>query len=228
MVIGGSSGIGLGIVRAALGEGALVTAVGRSRDKLEQARAALGSPTFRGVTADVAQEEQVAALFGDHRFDHVLVTAVEGYYERIRDFDIARARRTIDSKLTAALCIAKHARLREQGSLTFTAGIAAQRPGPGAAAVAAVNGAIEALVRALALELAPVRVNALGPGWVDTPFWDAFAGESKQQRFAAHAGRLPVARVGAVEDLGSAALLLMTNGFITGETLRVDGGHRLV
>src|SRR6187455_2715217 len=153
MVIGGSSGVGLGIVRAALDEGAEVTAVSRSRHKLEQARKELASSKLTSATADVSQEEQVAALFGAQRFDHVLVTAVEGYYERIRDFDIARARRTIDSKLTAALCVAKHARLSENGSLTFTAGVAAQRPGPGAAVVAAVNGAIEALVRALALEL---------------------------------------------------------------------------
>jgi NAD(P)-dependent dehydrogenase (short-subunit alcohol dehydrogenase family) len=107
-------------------------------------------------------------------------------------------------------------------------GIAAERPGPGGAVVAAVNGALMSLVRALALELAPVRVNALSPGWIDTPFWDTFAGDAKPQRFEQHARRLPVRRMGTPEDTAHAALFLLGNGFTTGEVLHVDGGHRLV
>jgi NAD(P)-dependent dehydrogenase (short-subunit alcohol dehydrogenase family) len=229
IVMGGSSGIGLGIAREAAKQGAEVVIVGRSREKLEQAQAGSGAARLRGVTCDVGNAAEVErCLESVGVVDHVVLTAVEGYYRNIRELDIDRARRTLETKIVAALAVAKYARFGSGASLTLTAGVAAQRPGPGASVIAAVNGAVEALVRALALELRPVRVNALSPGWVDTPFWDSFAGSSKEQRFQAQAERLPVGRVGTPEDLASAALLLMTYGFITGEVLRVDGGHRLV
>lgn len=229
IVLGGSSGIGLGVAREAHNQGAEVVIVGRSREKLDQALHSLESPRARGVSCDVSDEARIQSLFASEgRVDHVVMTAVEGYYQPIRELDIHAARRTLESKIVAALAVAKHAELARDGSLTLTAGVAAQRPGPGASAIAAVNGAVEALVRALALELRPARVNAIAPGWIDTPFWDAFAGANKAQRFQAHAERLPVGRVGTPADIASAALLLMTNGFITGEVLRVDGGHRLV
>ena len=99
---------------------------------------------------------------------------------------------------------------------------------PSGSIVAAVNGALMSLVRALAVELAPVRVNALSPGWVDTPVWDSIPGGAKEERFAQHARRLPVGCIGAPADIADAALFLMGNGFTTGEVLHVDGGHRLV
>jgi NAD(P)-dependent dehydrogenase (short-subunit alcohol dehydrogenase family) len=156
------------------------------------------------------------------------VTAVHAHYQPIRQLDLAGARRTIDSKLMAALHVAKHARIEPGGSIVFTTGIAAVRPGPSGAVVTAVNGAVNALVRALALELAPVRVNALSPGWIDTPLWDAIAGDGREQRFEQHARRLPVGRMGKPADVAHAALFLMGNGFTTGEVLHVDGGHQLV
>lgn len=113
-------------------------------------------------------------------------------------------------------------------SLTLTAGIAMDRPGPHASVVAAMNGAITAMGRALAIELAPVRVNVLSPGWVDTPVWDQLAGDAKGERLAAQAAKLPVRRVGTPADLADAALFLLRNSFMTGECLHVDGGHRLV
>lgn len=229
LVFGGSSGIGLGIARAALERGASVVAAGRSSARLARVAAEVGSPKFRGVVCDVGEETAIAELFrSEAPFDHVVVTAVEGYYRPIRELEIDRARRTLETKLVAALAIAKHARIEPRGSLTLTAGIAALRPGPGASVIAAANGGIEALVRALALELRPVRVNALAPGWVDTPFWDEFAGASKAQRFEAHAQRLPAGRVGTPEDIAQGALFLMQNAFVTGEVLRIDGGHPLV
>lgn len=230
VVIGGSSGIGLGVARACLERGASLTLVSRSRERLARAAAELGEPRrVRTFAADATQEVEVQSLFNEHPpARHVVVTAVEGHVQPIRALDIAAARRVIDSKLVAALHVAKHARIEPGGSLTFTAGIAAERPGPSGAVVAAVNGALMALARALAVELAPVRVNALSPGWVDTPVWDSLAGGAKQERFEQHARRLPVGRVGAPADIAHAALFLMGNGFTTGEVLRVDGGHRLV
>ncbi|MGK3982992.1 SDR family oxidoreductase [Sorangium sp. So ce136] len=230
VVIGGSSGIGLGVARACLARGASLTLVSRSPEKLAGAAAELGDARrVRTFAADVTQEAEVRSLFNEHPpARHVVVTAVQGHYQPVREMDIAAARHLIDSKLVAALHVAKHARIEPGGSLVFTTGIAAVRPGPGGSVVAAVNGALMSLVRALAIELAPVRVNALSPGWVDTPVWDSIAGGAKEQRFAQHARRLPVGRIGAPADIADAALFLMGNGFTTGEVLHVDGGHRLV
>jgi NAD(P)-dependent dehydrogenase (short-subunit alcohol dehydrogenase family) len=113
-------------------------------------------------------------------------------------------------------------------SITFTSGIAAHRPGPGASMTAAVNGALEALARALALELAPIRVNVVCPGWTDTPLWDTIAADTRADRLAAMATRLPAGRIGQPPDIAQAFLALIRNGFITATVLHVDGGQRLV
>lgn len=230
VIIGGSSGIGLGVASASLEAGASVTLVGRTPEKLEAAARHLGNTQrVRTFVADATEEAQVRELFQSRPpVHHVVVTSVHAYYAPVRQFDLAQARRTIDSKLGAAFNIAKHARFEGPGSLTFTGGVAADRPGPGGSVIAAVNGALVALARSLALELAPVRVNVISPGWVETPMWDVIAGSAKQERLAQHARRLPVGRVGLPADIGEAVLFLMANGFTTGETLHVDGGHRLV
>ncbi|NBD08946.1 SDR family oxidoreductase [Corallococcus silvisoli] len=230
VVVGGSSGIGFGVAKAALEQGASVTLVSRSPEKLAQAAARLERPgRVRTSSADVTQEDAVRQLFEAlPPVNHVVVTAVEARYLGIREMDFAAARRIFDSKLMAAFHVARHARLQPGGSLVFTTGIASVRPMQNGSVIAAVNGAIESAVRAWALELAPVRVNALSPGWIDTPVWDAIAGDAKGQMFEQHARRLPVGRIGTTTDLGHAALFLMGNGFTTGEVLRVDGGHPLI
>ncbi len=230
VIIGGSSGIGLGVASACLEAGASVTLVGRSPDRLEAAATQLGGgPRVRTFAADVTEESQVRELFQSRPpAHHVVLTSVHAYYAPIRQFDVAQARRTLDSKLVGALNVAKHARFAGQGSLILTGGVASDKPGPGGAVISAVNGGLEALARSLALELAPVRVNVLSPGWIDTPMWEVIAGASKQERLEQHARRLPAGRVGLPADIGHAALFLMGNGFTTGETLHVDGGHRLV
>jgi NAD(P)-dependent dehydrogenase (short-subunit alcohol dehydrogenase family) len=230
VIIGGSSGIGLGVASACLEAGASLTLVGRAPEKLDAAATRLGGgQRVRTFAADVTEEAQVRELFQSRPpAHHVLLTSVHPYYQPIRQLDLAQARRTIDSKLVAALHVAKHANFAPQGSLTVTGGIAADRPGPGGSVIAAVNGALVSLVRSLALELAPVRVNVISPGWIDTPTWDVVAGASKQQRFEQHARRLPVGRIGTTADTTSAVLFLMGNGFTTGEVLHVDGGHKLV
>ncbi|MFY1825264.1 SDR family oxidoreductase [Myxococcus fulvus] len=230
VVVGGSSGIGLGVARAALAQGASVTLASRSSEKLARAAALLDSPgRVRTCPVDATSEDSVRQLFETlGPVNHVVVTAVEARYLGIREMDFAAARRIFDSKLMAAFHVASHARLAPGGSLVFTTGIASLRPKPNGSVIAAANGAIEAAVRAWALELAPVRVNALSPGWIDTPVWDTIAGEAKAAMFEQHARRLPVGRIGTALDVGHAALFLMGNGFTTGEVLRVDGGHPLV
>lgn len=230
LVAGGSSGIGLAIARAVLDRGASVTLVGRSRERLEAAHGLLGgSPDVQLRSGDLTVEADVERIFAETAaVDHVVVTAADVRYGSVRDLGEATIRKVIDSKLIAALFVAKHASLPPDGSLLLTSGIASERPMKGGALITAANGALNALVRVLALELAPIRVNALSPGWIDTPIWDQSLGAEKSQRFADAARRLPVGRVGKPADVAHAAVFLLENGYTTGEVLRIDGGHLLV
>ncbi|QQQ73791.1 SDR family oxidoreductase [Saccharothrix sp. 6-C] len=234
LVIGGSSGMGLATARLLLDQDAVVTIAGRSADRLAAAARDLGDhERLRTAVVDVAREDDVRRLVRDAGpLDHVVVTAVDATdaYFPIADFALEHARAVIDTKLLGPWLVAKHAapRVRPGGSITFTSGIAAYRPGTGASVLGAANGALEALARALALELAPVRVNVVSPGWVDTPVWDELAGPAKAERLAAMAARLPVGRIGVPEDLAEAFVAVQRNRFMTGSVLHVDGGHRLV
>lgn len=141
--------------------------------------------------------------------------------------------RAVRSKLLGPLFVAQEsaAHLSPGGSITFTTGIAARRPMRGGSAAAALNSGLEGLVRALAVELAPIRVNAVSPGWTDTPIWGAMPGmtaERKREVFTSMAARLPTGRIGRPEDIADAVIFLMKNQFSTGTVLDVDGGHRLV
>lgn len=226
LVFGGSSGIGLGIARHALARGATVTLASRSPAKLSAAAAALDAGDRVATAAvDVSDESAVRDLVTRRALDHIVVSTIEGAYAPIRTLEIGHARRVIESKLVGLLIVAKHAGLPPDGSLTVVSGVAADRPMPGGSAMCAVNGALHAVVRALALELAPCRVNALSPGWVDTPAWDRF-GDDKPRLHADRARSLPAGRIGRVDDLAHAAIYLLENQFTTGEILHVDGGHR--
>jgi len=233
IVIGGSSGIGLATAEVLLCQGASVTVAGRAGGRLDSAERTLLSRQPRAAlqvaAADVSREDDVARLFKDAGpVDHVVLTAADatGAYQQVKSLDLATVRSLIDTKLTGALLVAKHAEVT--GSITFTSGIAAYRPAAGGSAVAAVNGALQSLGYALALELAPVRVNVVSPGWTDTPIWDTIAGQAKSIRLAAMAARLPAGRVGTAGDVAQAVLALIGNQFITGTVLHVDGGQRLV
>jgi NAD(P)-dependent dehydrogenase (short-subunit alcohol dehydrogenase family) len=182
-------------------------------------------------TADITREDDIERLFKKTGpVDHVVATAADatGAYQRVAEFDVTAGRRLIDAKLLGAVLLAKHADLAPGGSLTFTSGIAAYRPAPGGSMVAAVNGALASLAYALAIELAPVRVNVVSPGWIDTPIWDTIAGDGKTARLDAMASGLPAGRVGHPADVAQAILALIRNPFITGTVLHVDGGQRLV
>jgi NAD(P)-dependent dehydrogenase (short-subunit alcohol dehydrogenase family) len=233
VIIGGSSGIGRAVAEVMLGQGADITLAARSADHLFSAERALvaqhRNASVQVVVADVAREDDVRRLFKNAgRVDHVVLTAADaaGAYQPIKEFDLEAGRRLIDIKLAGAVLIAKHAEVT--GSITFTSGIAAYRPAAGGSMVAAVNGALESLAYALAIEMAPVRVNVVSPGWVDTPIWETIAGPGKTARLDAMAARLPAGRVGVPGDVGQAVLALIRNPFITGTVLHVDGGQRLV
>jgi NAD(P)-dependent dehydrogenase (short-subunit alcohol dehydrogenase family) len=232
MIIGGGSGMGLALARTMLAAGMDVTIVGRSTDRLAAAqteleRAAQGK--ISTVPADIGREEDVAGLFARvERVDHVAVTAADatGVYGRTTDVATATARAIVDTKLLGAWLVGKHAAGRVTGSITYTSGINASRPNGSNTIMAAANGALASLAYGLAIELAPVRVNVISPGWVDTPIWDQL-GMDKQAAFADLAERLPARRIGTPDDIAEAFLSVMRNGFITGTVLHVDGGHRL-
>lgn len=234
LVIGGSSGMGLALAGRLLRDGHEVILVGRSPDKLEAARDSLRAVgTARCHAADVTDEGALRSLFAAAGpLDHIACTAadIRGAYELLPDLTIGGIDRALRSKVVAPLLIAKHGapRLRAQGSITFTSGIAAYRPRPRGAVVAAINAALEGLVRALAVELAPLRVNAVSPGWVRTPIWRDVAGGDSERLLAEMAERLPVGRVGRADDIADAIAFLQGNGYTSGTVLHVDGGHRLV
>lgn len=234
LIVGGSSGMGLALAERLLGEGAEVIIVGRTQPRLAAAQQRLQAPErLRAIAADVTQEAQVVRLFEETgRVNHVVTTAADiaGAYRLLPELDIAAARNVIDSKLVGPLLLAKYASpaLARNGSITFTSGIAAYRPAPRGAVVAAVNGALASLACALAVELAPVRVNVVSPGWVDTPIWESVAGDAKAATLEAMAKRLPVGRIGHPSDIADALRFVMRNGFVTGTVLHVEGGHRLV
>ncbi|MFG2951390.1 SDR family oxidoreductase [Streptomyces adustus] len=232
IIIGGGSGMGLALARTLLAEGMDVTIVGRSADRLTTARAQLersGHGKVGTVVADMGREEDVAALFAQvERVDHVVVTAADanGVYGRTADVATATARSVVDTKLLGAWLVGKYAGGRVTGSITYTSGINAYRPNGSNTIMAAANGALASLAYGLAIELAPVRVNVVSPGWVDTALWDQL-GMDKEAAFAQLAERLPARRVGTPDDIAQAFMSVMHNGFITGTVLHVDGGHRI-
>ncbi|MEJ2060539.1 MAG: SDR family oxidoreductase [Gammaproteobacteria bacterium] len=234
LVVGGSSGMGLALAEQLLADGAEVTIAGRSERRLSDVRQRLSNPEhLQTIAADVTREGDVVQLFKTTGpLDHVVTTAADiaGAYELLPSLEMSAIQRVIDSKLIGPLLLAKHGApvLKSGGSITFTSGIAAYRPAPRGAAVAAVNGALASLAYALAVELGPLRVNVLSPGWVDTPIWTHVAGDAKAATLAGMAERLPVGRIGRPGDVAQAIKSLMLNGYITGTVLHVDGGQRLV
>jgi NAD(P)-dependent dehydrogenase (short-subunit alcohol dehydrogenase family) len=230
VILGGSTGIGLATARAAKAEGAQVIVTGRSPEKLQRAQAELGSDV-RTVVLDVADEEGTRRFFqGLAKVDHVFITAGTLIADRKLAPDSDSLRPAMDTRFWGALYAAKYAapKIVAGGSITFMSGVAAWRPLEGAAVASASCGAVEAFARALALDLAPVRVNTIEPGYVDTPLLDSLLGAKKGEILAAAAARLPVKRIGTAEDVADAVLFLMKNGYVTGITLTIDGGHTLV
>jgi NAD(P)-dependent dehydrogenase (short-subunit alcohol dehydrogenase family) len=233
LIIGGSSGIGLAVARRCLADGASVVIAGRSPARLDAASAELGGPgRVTVVAADIGDRAQVESLFDQAGpLSHLVVTAADLPYGPAVTLTDDQIMRAVRSKLTGPLLAAQQAarRITGAGSITFTAGVAAHRPAPGGLLAATVNGALEAMVRALALELAPVRVNAISPGWVDTPVWDQLATpDAKQARLADMAARLPGKRIARPDDISHAIAFLISDDFITGSVLHAEGGQLLV
>lgn len=233
LIVGGSSGIGLGVAEALLQEGANVTIVGRSPEKLSSAQQALGGGArLNALAADVTNEDEVSRLFESvDAIDHLVVTrGVPPLDAPIASLDLDVARHFIEVMLISALTLAKHGapRIRRGGSIVFTSGISKDKPSPGGAVVAAVAGSMGYIAHALALELAPTRVNVVSPGWVETPMWDDIVGAAKTEMWADMGARLPAGRIAKPADIAKAYSFLLSSELTTGVVLKVDGGHALI
>lgn len=227
VVIGGSSGMGLATAQAAAEAGALVTIASSSKERIDAALAELPD-SCEGVALDVRDEAAVADLFARvGELDHVVFTAGDQADRRaLKQLPIEQARHMFDVRFWGAVAIAKHAapRIRPGGSITLTSGTIGVRPVRGAALASAGAAATEGLTRGLAVDLAPVRVNAVRSGAVRTPLWDAVPEPQRAAAFDNFAQRALTGAVGEPRQIAAANLYLMENQFVTGTVLTVDGG----
>lgn len=228
VIVGGSSGIGAATARLFAEGGYRVTIGGRDRARLEAAASELG---IEGRQVDGSSSESARAFFeGIGPLDH-LVLALSGGAGAgpFRTLKLADVRSGFEAKFWAHLTSLQVAlpHLSADGSVTFISAISARAALPGTSGLAAINGAIEALVRPLAVELAPIRVNAVSPGVIDTPWWNVMPGQAKEDFFRAAAEHLPVHRVGSPLDVARAVLMVAENAFVTGTVVEVDGGAHL-
>ncbi len=222
VVVGGSSGIGLATAELAKREGADVIIASRNAERLDAIAARLN---VIAIPADVTKDDDVASLFRRcGPVDHVVVTAAQLKTGPFKTVAMEDARSTLEGKLWGAWRVARCADIRSGGSLTLVSGFLSIRPRPNSAIVAVANGALESLTRALALELAPVRVNCVSPGIIDTPIRAAMPEAARNDMLAKTAASLPVGRVGVGEDIARQILAFMTIGFATGSIVYIDGG----
>jgi NAD(P)-dependent dehydrogenase (short-subunit alcohol dehydrogenase family) len=231
VILGGSSGIGLAVAEQAASQGAKVVIASSNAERVQKAIGLLGEQT-EGHTVDLSDEQAVETLFASlGAFDHLVFTAGDSLHlQNLADTDLKQARRAFELRYWAALAAVKYATkgIRKGGSIVLTTGVAGQRPRKGWVVAASVCGTIEALTRALALELAPIRVNAVSPGVVRTNLWQSMTAAEREHLFDGFGKSLPVGRVGEPHDIAQAYLFLMQEGFGTGQTLVVDGGTVLV
>jgi NAD(P)-dependent dehydrogenase (short-subunit alcohol dehydrogenase family) len=227
-VIGGSAGIGFATARQARAEGAEVVLTGRNEERLRAAAAEVGA---RATSAfDAGDLDALARFFADTPgpIDHVLVTAGEPYYAPLAELDIDAALRNVDERFGVALAVAQHAIGRVRGSLLFLSGTGGRGTGTGLSMIKAMTAALPALVANLAFELAPIRVNVVAPGFVDTPLSATLLGDRLEERRQELRETLPIRRVVGPDDVAALAVHLMANTALTGATYDVDGGQQLL
>jgi NAD(P)-dependent dehydrogenase (short-subunit alcohol dehydrogenase family) len=230
VLIGGSAGIGLETARRARAEGADVILTGRDRARLEQAAGEIGA--LRIAAFDATDFERLGGFFDElpSAIDHVLVTGPGPYYAPLADFDLDEARRDIEAHLFLPIQVARAATrtVRPGGTLLFMGGTGGRDTAPGFALISALTAAMPALVKNLALEVAPVRVNLIAAGFVDTPLSATLLGDELDARREQLRTTLPIRRVVGPADIAALAVHLMANTALTGATYDIDGGQQLV
>lgn len=229
VAIGGTSGIGLAVAKAAMDEGAEVFAGSSKAANLDKAKASIGD-RLSGATIDATDEASVAAFFEQAgEFDHLVYTAGDWgdrSPKKITDYQASDFTDLIAVRFSGALLAIKHgvSRMREGGSIVLTGGMVAHRPRKGAPMATVMAGTVESLVQSLAVDLAPVRVNAVCPGAIATDVW----GDNAAEQFRGFTDPLPISRLGDPAEVAEAYLYLMKGGYTTGTVAVVDGGKLLI
>jgi NAD(P)-dependent dehydrogenase (short-subunit alcohol dehydrogenase family) len=230
VVIGGSAGIGLETARRARAEGAEVILTGRNSERLQHAASELGAMST--ATFDANDSAALEGFFENLAtpIDHVMTTAGRPYYSRVADMDFDEARRGIEEHPMLMLGVARYAgaKVRPGGSLLFMGGTGGRHTGIGLGIISAMTAALPALTANLALEIAPVRVNLIAAGFVDTPLSASLLGAQLDERRSELRATLPIGRVVGPQDVAALAVHLMTNTALTGATYDIDGGQQLV
>jgi NAD(P)-dependent dehydrogenase (short-subunit alcohol dehydrogenase family) len=230
VLIGGSAGIGLETARLARAEGADVILAARNPERLQQAADDVGAVSTAAF--DAADPDALDSFFDGlpKPVDHVMVTAGRPYYGPLAEMDFAAARRSFDDHYWLALHIARLAtgRVRPGGTLLFMSGTGGRRIGVGYSIISSATAAMPALIASLAVEIAPIRVNLIAPGFVDTPLSASLLGDQLEARREQLRATLPIGRVVGPEDVAALAVHLMTNTALTGATYDIDGGQHLV
>jgi NAD(P)-dependent dehydrogenase (short-subunit alcohol dehydrogenase family) len=230
VVIGGSAGIGLETARRARAEGADVILTGRNAERLKRAASEVGA--LSTAAFDATDFERLGRFFDElpAPIDHVLVTGPGPYYAPLAEFDIEKARRDVEAHLFLPLQVARNAahKVRAGGTLIFMGGTSGRRAEAGFALMSALTAAKPAMTKNLALELAPVRVNLIAAGFVDTPLSASLLGDQLENRRNQLRTTLPIRRVVGPADIAALAVHIMSNTALTGATYDVDGGQQLV
>lgn len=227
VVIGGSSGIGLAIAKAVAKESANLIISSRSAQKLENALAEF-EQEIEIYPADLTNDESIADFLNRvSAIDHLVISgssvSMAGFYE----LPLEKAMASMNSKFWGAYRAIKLAQINSGGSIVLFSGTLSRKPSKGAAVVSAINAAIEGLGRALAIELAPTRINVICPGLVDTPIYANLPASERERLFQNAANNIPVGRIGEPQDIASVAMMLMTNPYMTGTVIDIDGGSLL-
>lgn len=231
VILGGSSGLGLATAKAAAAEGASVIIVSSNAARVQSAVAELPGNGF-GMQADLSDEDSVMRLFGEiGTLDHLVFTAGESLLlSKIAETEVATAREFFDLRYWGAFMAIKYAapRINAGGSIVLTGGIVSTRPNAGWSIGASICAAMDGFTRAMAVELAPVRVNLVSPGVIRTNLWSSMTDTERDAFFGQVAAALPVRRVGEAEQVAQTYIYLMKRPFVTGQILVTDGGAVLV
>ena len=224
LIIGGSSGMGFATAKLGASLGAQVTIASRSAAKIDAAKKRL-APETKGRILDVTNDQGVEEFFRDGvTWDHIVVTGSDVTIAPVRKLPLATARAAFDSKYWGFYRVARAAQIRAGGSLSVIAGFLATRPNAERALMGSINGALESLVQGLALELKPVRVNAVSPAMVDTEIWASLPADAREGAYAKVKAAYPAECIGNPEDVARQLLLLAATQYATGTIVTLDGG----
>jgi NAD(P)-dependent dehydrogenase (short-subunit alcohol dehydrogenase family) len=230
VVIGGSAGIGLETARLANAQGAKLVLAARNPERLQQAASEFTATTTAAF--DATDFERLAQFFDElpAPIDHLLLTGPGPYYAPLAEFDFEQARRNLEAHMLLPLQVARHAanKVRPGGTLLFMGGTGGRRTAKGFALISALTAATPAMTKNLALELAPVRVNLIAAGFVDTPLSASILGDQLDARREQLRTTLPIRRVVGPADVAALAVHIMTNTALTGATFDIDGGQQLI